>query len=113
MKFRVLGILSLVLLTILMIADFFPDHYLAINIQGYIFWILLAALVIFVSMIRIDGLKNTIFIFIYLIGLILLLTAFGGSSNDFSPNQTGFWILIILVSFSIYSEWKKHRSKTN
>lgn len=64
MKFRVLGILSLVLLTILMIADFFSDHYLAINIQGYIFWILLVA-------------------------------------------------LVILVSFSIYSEWKKHRSKTN
>ncbi|QHS22028.1 hypothetical protein GWK91_03295 [Virgibacillus sp. MSP4-1] len=106
------GIIALLLLTILIVLDFFPQWAFAEGMGDTMFWVLLIAMAISIV---ISGrhqkghhFKESLFIFIYLIGLILLLTALGGDSvRGFSPDQTGFWVIIFIGIIEVYAQWKR------
>ncbi|SET93685.1 hypothetical protein SAMN05421676_11181 [Salinibacillus kushneri] len=111
-KSVIFGIIAILLLTLLMILDFFPQLVFAGYVKGALFWVLLVALAVSI-IISGRNQKNhhfieSVLIFIYLIALILLLTGLGGeSARGFSPDQSGFWVIIFIGIIEIYAQWKR------
>lgn len=115
-KIGLTGLVSLILLTVLLIFDFFPN-YLFFNYlnNGYFFWSLLIALAAVISFDskRLEY-KNTFHDFllpVFIVFLLLILTIVGGSSiHGLSATQGSFWIIVAFCIIDIIS--LKNRKKT-
>ncbi|SFD68041.1 hypothetical protein SAMN05216238_103125 [Lentibacillus persicus] len=104
---------SLLLLTILLISDFFPNNPIFGYINNdYIFWILLVALGILTSLERSTSHLQQIFSLAYLILLLVVLTLLGGkSAHGFAVNQGAFWIIVLLFIIDMISNRKEKAAK--
>jgi cell division protein FtsW (lipid II flippase) len=108
-KLSAFGIISLVLLSILLISDFFPNNPIFSYINnGYVFWVLLVALALFILLDSryLAGKNNFQYIIlpIYIVLLLVVLTLLNGeSAHGFAANQSVFWIVALLCTIDIIS----------
>ncbi|MED3644130.1 hypothetical protein P5F75_12115 [Caldifermentibacillus hisashii] len=112
MKKRFFEIFTIILITFILILDFMPNILLD-YINGWIYWLILIALGVFVtvsdSSTSSNGIKQIIFS-AYLISLLILLTViFGKSIHGFSTYQSGFWIVLTLFIIQIFTYYYKKR----
>lgn len=114
----ILKYLTFLLLTILLIDDYFPDAFPFLNIS-FSQWIVLAIIFAIFAFIDKKGsqkleLKERLFINVYLFGLIGILTLLGGdSSNALSYSNPVLWIILVIEVFGIRKEWKKKLKDEN
>lgn len=115
LKLSFSGFVSLILLTILLVLDFFSDYsFLKYLNNGYLFWVLLIALGFFMSFDSKSKYKNTfqnLFLPIYIVSLLLILTFIGGNSiHGLSATQGPFWIIVALCVIDIIPVTKRKGS---
>ncbi|WP_235929841.1 hypothetical protein [Chengkuizengella marina] len=99
-------------ITILLIFDYFPV--ISLEITKIFTWIFIAIIIVSIIFGRkkvkdnINEVIIQIFINIYVIFLMGLLTILGGKSTlGISFDNGFFWIIFLLSFFDIFSQWKK------
>lgn len=102
-------------LTLLMIADFFPDSYLSNGIVMKVNIGLLVALFVLSIVLKrsrnvgdIEKINGQIFALVYLLSLMALLTLLGGASQSgFGFDNVVVWFVVLISIAEIISKKKK------
>lgn len=107
----------LVIATIFLIVDYFPDISLLSAIPNVLFFVLLIVYLFLSAFNRIEHidkafLRSQTNVIFYLIGLMIILSIFGGSSHgDISFKHGVFVILLFISLYDLLKYWRTVKKK--
>ncbi|MGE7602380.1 hypothetical protein ACQKL5_07685 [Peribacillus sp. NPDC097675] len=110
-----LQVITLIIFTLLIVNDYFPNLSLARSIPNDILlWVIFGLFIISFLFDRIksanhkEKLKSQILSLIYFLSLLALLTILGGQSTAGITIDSPFlWLILLMSCLDIYSRWKK------